>query len=200
MAFAAVGAAELLAVDPDDATARDLLLAAVAAIGRPTRDQEWRWPEPRLTYANALLPEALIAAGSALGDDGLVQDGLRLLEWLLAVETKDGHLSLTPVGGWGPGEVRATFDQQPIEAATVADACARAYASTGDARWLRGVDLAVAWFDGDNDAGLSLLDPETGGGYDGLTATGCNTNQGAESTLALIATAQHALRAAGASR
>ncbi|MDZ7676645.1 MAG: hypothetical protein U5K30_16450 [Acidimicrobiales bacterium] len=35
-------------------------------------------------------------------------------------------------------------------------------------------------------------DVETGGGYDGLHATGPNLNQGAESTLALIATLQHA--------
>jgi hypothetical protein len=32
----------------------------------------------------------------------------------------------------------------------------------------------------------------TGGGYDGLTPGGANLNQGAESTLALIATMQHA--------
>ena len=35
-----------------------------------------------------------------------------------------------------------------------------------------------------------MYDPGTGGGYDGLTATGRNTNQGAESTLALISTLQ----------
>ena len=38
-----------------------------------------------------------------------------------------------------------------------------------------------------------MWDPETGGGYDGLTATGPNLNQGAESTLALITTLQHAV-------
>ena len=37
-----------------------------------------------------------------------------------------------------------------------------------------------------------MWDPETGGGYDGLHADGANLNQGAESTLALISTLQHA--------
>jgi hypothetical protein len=35
-----------------------------------------------------------------------------------------------------------------------------------------------------------MWDPATGGGYDGLQATGANLNQGAESTLALISTLQ----------
>ena len=191
MAFAALGAAEVAAVDHDDPTSRALLTAASVALGRPRGDARWPWPEPRLTYANAVLPEALIAAGSVLSDDHLLEDGLALLGWLLTTETHHGHLSLTAVGGWGPDEDRALFDQQPIEASTLADACARAFKCTGDARWLGGVSLAISWFRGNNDAGLPLLDRRTGGGYDGLTATGCNTNQGAESTLALISTSQH---------
>ncbi|MFI5040647.1 MAG: glycosyltransferase [Acidimicrobiales bacterium] len=190
MAFAALGAAEVAAADPGDRAARRLLAAAGAVIGRPSDDPRWPWPEPRLTYANAVIPEALIAAGSVLEDDGLLRDGLALLDWLLGVETGDGHLSPTAVGGWGAGETRTVFDQQPIEAAALADACARALAVTGDPRWGTGIDLAVGWFLGDNDAGVPLLDVTTGGGCDGLTAAGCNTNQGAESTLALISTMQ----------
>jgi hypothetical protein len=192
MAFAALGAAEITAFGPGDEGARALLRDAASRIGHARTDPAWPWPEPRLTYANAVLPDALIAAGTALGDVRVVEDGLHLLGWLLDTETRDGHLSPTAVGGWGPGERRAVFDQQPIEAASIADACARAFTCTGHPRWLAGVDLAVAWFHGDNDAGVSLLDPSTGGGYDGLTATGPNTNQGAESTLALIATGQRA--------
>ena len=45
-----------------------------------------------------------------------------------------------------------------------------------------------AWFLGDNDTGVSLYDPSTGGSFDGLEADGRNANQGAESTLALIST------------
>ena len=49
----------------------------------------------------------------------------------------------------------------------------------------------MRWFLGDNDAGTPLYDPVTGGGYDGLHVDGRNANQGAESTLAMIATLQH---------
>ena len=37
-----------------------------------------------------------------------------------------------------------------------------------------------------------MHDPVSGGGYDGLESTGRNENQGAESTLALLATLQQA--------
>jgi hypothetical protein len=37
-----------------------------------------------------------------------------------------------------------------------------------------------------------MYDPHTGGGYDGLKPDGPNLNQGAESTLALVSTLQHA--------
>ena len=82
--------------------------------------------KPRLTYANATLPEAMIAAGTALDRPELLRRGLELLGWLLARETRQGHLSVTPVGGSGPDDDGPGFDQQPIEVAALADACARA--------------------------------------------------------------------------
>ena len=142
------------------------------------------------------MPEALIAAGDALERPDVTEDGLTLLRWLLDRETLDGHLSPTPVAGAGRGDRSPRFDQQPIEVAALANACARAHTVTGDDAWRRGVDLAIRWFAGDNDCGAVMWDPETNGGYDGLTATGPNVNQGAESTLALISTLQHAPRAA----
>lgn len=192
MAFAALGAAEVVARDPGHRRAIDLLVDAVDTIGPAAGDAAWPWPEPRLAYANAAIADALVAAGHALGRPDVLDDGLRLLGWLLDRETLDDHLSTTPVGGAGPDDVAPGFDQQPIEVAAMADACARAFALTGDERWQHGVRLAVAWFGGANDAGAVMWDQATGGGYDGLTSTGPNLNQGAESTLALISTMQHA--------
>ena len=55
-----------------------------------------------------------------------------------------------------------------------------------------GLRRSIAWFTGANDHGVAMIDPDTGGGFDGLTDTAVNTNQGAESTLALLSTLQHA--------
>jgi hypothetical protein len=98
--------------------------------------------------------------------------------------------------GWGPGEGRPAADQLPAEVAALADACMRAAAVTGDNKWLAGVKLSIAWFLGDNDARVPLLDERTGGCSDSLTGAGRSRNQGAGSTLAMIAVLQQGHRMA----
>ncbi len=190
MAFAALGAAEVLAWHPANVSARALLADAAAIIGEPDADPAWPWPERRLRYANAALPEALMAAGTHLQRPELVTHGLRLLRWLLERETRQGHLSPTPAHGAGPDDRAPAYDQQPIEVAALADACHRAALVSGNLSWLDGVDLAVRWFEGHNDVGASMIDLRSGGGYDGLHPLGPNLNQGAESTLAMLSTLQ----------
>lgn len=190
MVFAALGAAEVLVPYPHDDPARQLLGAAVTAIGPIPAELAWPWPESRLRYANAAVAEALIAAGSLLSDERVLADGLRVLDWLVELQTHRGRLSVVPATGWDPGEGPPAFDQQPIEVAALAAACARAHAVTGASRWAATVRLARDWFLGVNDAGVRLADRETGGCGDGLRDDGVSTNQGAESTLALLSTFQ----------
>lgn len=193
MAFAALGAAEVITRYPDDRAARALLRDGAAAVAEP-EGVPWPWPEPRLRYANGVLPEALLAAGAGFDDLALVDRGLRMLRFLLDLETADGHLSVAGVDGRGPAESAPMFDQQPIEISTIADACARAFDITGDAQWRDAVGTSWAWFTGRNDADTVMFDPVTGAGFDGLTADGRNENRGAESTLALLSTYQQARR------
>lgn len=191
MAYAALGAAEILALQPGHSRARRLLADTATTIGPAGVDARWLWPELRLGCANAVLTEALVVAGRYLGRGAATAKGLRLLAWLLEQETRHGHLSVPPVGGWAPGEPRPGFDQPPIEVATLADACATALALTGDPRWADGLHLAIRWFLGGNDSATEMRDPTTGGGYDRLTSNGRSADQGAESTLALLSTLQH---------
>ncbi len=137
----------------------------------------------------------MIAAGASLERPVILRRGLDLLEWLLDHETRDGHLSVTPVGGSGPEDRSPGFDQQPIEVAGLADACARAYAIDDNQRWRDGITAAADWFLGDNDAAAVMWDADTGGGFDGLERDGANRNQGTESTLAFLSTMQHARNA-----
>ncbi len=191
MAFAALGAAELLRADPGNEPAAALLSDSATAIGRPDPDPHWPWPYERLTYANAALAEAVIAAGDLLDDPPALAAGLQMLNWLLDIQLSGDHLSVLPSAGWQRGAPRLRHDQQPIEVAALADACVTAAAITGDQVWERGVHRCIAWFLGANDVGAVMWDQDTGGGYDGLTLHGTNVNQGAESTLALISTLQH---------
>ena len=117
-------------MDPAQQSARKLITDYADTVAEPTGDSAWPWPEPRLSYANAALPEAMIAAGVALDRAQLREQGLDLLAWLLEHETVDGHLSPTPMQGSAPGDPRPAFDQSPSEASALADACAARPPST----------------------------------------------------------------------
>lgn len=192
VAFAALGAGELLIFNPDERAAKNILRIAHVQLQSSAIHPEWLWPEPRLRYSNGSIPEAVMLAGWALRDREILKQGLAMLDFLLDMETLMGHLSVTPSGGRGVSDAKPGFDQQPIEVAAIADACARAWEFTGNPRWLAEVRRAWNWFLGDNDVGIEMFDANTGAGYDGLTPTGPNLNQGAESTIAMLSTAQQA--------
>lgn len=198
-AHAVLGAVELLHAEPSSPAARSLLAGNVTALPRPQRDAVWPWPERRLTYSNALLCEALMAAGTAMHDRSMVADGLALLAWLVELERSPlGHFSFTPAHGRGPGDPGG-FDQQPIEAWSMATACELAARIDGDDAWRIAVADAALWFAGRNDSATPMWDPTTGASYDGLRIDGTNPNQGAESTIALVGTLLAARAAADGS-
>jgi len=190
MAYAALGAGQLLRAVPGDGASLRLLADARRMLGRSRPDSGWPWPADRLTYANAVLPEAMIVVGEALDDGAVRDDGLLLLAWLVDEQRAAGHLSVVPSTGRARGDRGPAYAQQPIEVAALAEACRTAYLATGEGRWLDVVEMCVAWFLGANDAGLSLVDTDSGGGHDGLERGAVNQNQGAESTLAWLSTLQ----------
>jgi len=181
----------------------ELLAGRLAeAFGRTSLTPNWRWPEPILTYENALLPRALIVAGRRLGDTSMTLEGCLVLDWLIEVQTSPEGM-FSPVGnrGWWPmGGAKSRFDQQPIEAMSLLLAAETALAATGDERYRSAAEMAYGWFLGANDGGVAVAMPLAGACHDGLTPTGLNDNQGAESTLAWLAALEHmrALRAADA--
>ena len=105
MAFAALGAAEVLATRSATQPGPGLAGRRGRQHRRRTaRPAAGRGPRRACRYANAVLAEVLIAGGHLLQRPSVLDDGLRLLGWLLDRETLDGHLSPTPVGGSGPGD------------------------------------------------------------------------------------------------
>jgi hypothetical protein len=175
---AALGAGETSLREPLE-TRADRLATAFEGL-----TDDWYWPEATLTYENALLPRALIAAGSRLGERTMVNRGLRALDWLLAVQTApDQHFSPVGNGWWQRNGVKSRFDQQPIEATALLRACSTAFAITGETRFRRGMERSFAWFLGANDVGVRVADPQRGSCCDGVTPSGVNRNEGAESTL-----------------
>jgi hypothetical protein len=124
----------------------------------------------------------------SLGEERLTQRGLRVLNWLLEVQTADdGHLSVIGSDGWlRRGQQRAPYDQQPLEPAALIDACKAAYRATGEERWLIEMRRCFTWYLGQNDAGVSLIEFKSHGCYDGLLRGGVNQNFGTESCVSWL--------------
>lgn len=147
----------------------------------------WRWFEDTLTYANARLCQALLAAGLRLNDDEMVSSALVSLDWL--ADRQDDAGLFAPVGSNGffpKGGPMAAFDQQPIEACGMVSACLLAFRATADPKWSSRAQQAFDWFLGKNHLEVWLYDPRTGGCRDGLHEDRANENQGAESTLSFL--------------
>ena len=150
--------------------------------------EKWPWPEEILSYANAKLPQALLLAGQSLEQREMTEMGLRALEWLVRIQTSP-EKCFSPVGSQGwyrKGGVKARFDQQPIEAHAMLEACIEAHRITDDGQWLNEAWRCFEWFLGRNDLRLPLYDYSTGGCRDGLHPDRLNENQGAESTLSWL--------------
>jgi hypothetical protein len=184
-AYAALGAAAALEAEPGLAGIEAFLERVSSRLPREA-GRGWAWPEPRLTYDNARIPQALMAAGSVLGVPAMIDHGLGLLRWLVNIEQGEAGFSFTPVAGRDPTRLSPGFDQQPIEAWGMADACLLASEIDDDPLWGQALEDAAMWFMGRNDGGGALYDPETGAGFDGLEHHGVNQNRGAESTLAAL--------------
>jgi len=147
----------------------------------------WPWLESALNYANGKLPHALLLSGQWMQRSDMIDIGLRSLKWLITIQTEDGHF--VPIGsnGWyKEGETKARFDQQPIEANAMIEACIEAFNITRDKSWFDNAVMCFNWFLGHNDLNLPLYDPKTGGCRDGLMSDGINQNEGAESSLAWL--------------
>lgn len=189
-AFTMLGASAALKAHPGHAlpervleTFGERLLSLVSASRRP----DWVWFEIVLAYDNARLPEALIRAGTALERADFIDCGLETLAWIISHQTaEEGHFRAVGTESFGRAlEPPLPFDQQPLEAQAVIDACEAAWEASGDPMWLEEASRAYHWYLGHNDMDAALATAANGGCYDGLMPTGINLNQGAESILAL---------------
>lgn len=198
MAHALAAVSRVLLDDPGRIDAaerrRAELLASkfMGAFKAAYRDQSrsgWRWFEPRLTYANGVLPWAVWEAHLAFGDAELARIGTESLEFLIERMTAPTGC-LRPIGnrGWASPHGSAQWDQQPLEMMKLALAAAAAYQATATSGYGEVISRCRGWYRGENDLGVGLVDPVDGGVADALTPEGPSQNQGAEATLSFLIT------------
>ncbi|WP_336801917.1 glycosyltransferase family 4 protein [Kaistia sp. MMO-174] len=190
-AFTLLGLDPYCAAHPGDPIAerhRTLLADRLMALLAEAETGEWAWFEDGLAYDNARLPQALIATGDARGSAAQLQAGLRSLRWLVGIQTSPQG-RFRPVGSATFGEKRRpplAFDQQPLEATATISACLAAWRAEGDRAWTLEAQRAFAWFLGENDLSIPLVDPETGSCRDGLHPDRANENRGGESVVSYL--------------
>jgi len=192
MAFSIIGIHAYLSAYSGDSNARRIrgvLSKKLIKKFRQNAKDDWPWFEDRLSYGNARIPHALILSGQWMQDNEMFTTGLKTLTWLKEIQTDEKTGAFSPIGNseWYRKEgVKSRFDQQPIEGATMIDACLEAFNCTRDEEWIRFAYKCLNWYLGENDHSISLYDHATGGCRDGLEPHGVNENQGAESTLSWL--------------
>jgi hypothetical protein len=191
MAFAVIGLtrAHLDMISPVMRTTlldlSDRLLQAYLKNAAP----DWMWAEDYLTYDNARLPQALIAAGKKLSRPDMQAAGLQALDWYLAQCTSSTEY-LQLVGsrwrrrGEPAGKPEEEGAEQPLDAAALVECLAEALTATGISEYGVQAVRAFEWFLGRNRLGRPLYDFASGGCRDGLELHSVSENEGAESTLA----------------
>ena len=144
----------------------------------------WQWFENYLTYANAVIPEAMLLAGKCTKNELFTEVAHKTFDFLLSLTFEDHQIKVISNTGWHlKGEDKNDFGEQPIEIAYTILALNTFYTSNSNHEYLNKIKIAFNWFLGENHLNQIIYNPITGGCYDGLEEHQVNLNQGAESTL-----------------
>jgi glycosyltransferase involved in cell wall biosynthesis len=151
------------------------------------QQNEHHWFEPSLTYANAVLPEALLMASQISSNKQQQKIADRCFEYLLDILFEEGQLRVISNQTWFiPGQEKNCTGQQPIEVAYTILALSTFYEITKIKTYLLQMKTAFDWYLGNNSLNQIVYNPVSGGCLDGIEAHEVNINQGAESTVTYL--------------
>jgi glycosyltransferase involved in cell wall biosynthesis len=146
--------------------------------------ENWYWFEDYMTYANNVLPEAMLFSYLVTGEERYKEIALITFDFLLSHYFMKGELKVVSNNGWFKKKnERAFFGEQPIEVVTTIVALDLFYEVTGNSKYRQQIEVAFSWFLGNNHLKQIMYNTVNGASYDGLEDTQININQGAESTL-----------------
>ena len=150
-------------------------------------EKDWNWFESYLTYANSILPEALLCAYQETGLMEYKKIAKESFDFLLSVIFQDDQIKVVSNRGWHvKGKDSNRFGEQAIDVAYTILALSRFYEVFKDKTYLDKMEHSFNWFLGKNHLHQIIYNPCTGGCYDGLEETYINLNQGAESTVSYL--------------
>jgi hypothetical protein len=155
----------------------------------------WPWFESYLSYANSIIPEALLMA--YMSTEELIYRKISHESFQFLLEKTFIHNRIRVISNqfWLVNGQNYTqenrFDivkggEQAIDVSYTIMALQTFYQEFGDEAYMIKMKNSFNWFLGDNELKEIIYNPCTGGCFDGLEAHGVNLNQGAESTISYL--------------
>lgn len=149
--------------------------------------KNWKWFEEYMTYANGILPEAMLYAYLATNTIAYKKVAQESLEFLLSKMFVAGDFKVISNDGWyHKNQTPNQFGEQPIDVTYTIQALYVFYKVFGNQEYKSKMEIAFRWFIGKNHLNQMLYNPSTGGCHDGLEEHNVNLNQGAESTICYL--------------
>lgn len=149
--------------------------------------ENWNWFESYLTYANSILPEALLYAWLVTGNKTYKEIAISSLKFLLSKTFNENGIEVISNKNWlQKGADLSEYGEQPIDVAYTIMALSKFYDIVHDEQYRLKMEVAFNWFQGKNRLNQVIYNPCTGGCYDGLEEHNVNLNQGAESTVSYL--------------
>jgi len=152
-----------------------------------TETKNWKWFENYLTYANSVLPEAMLYAYLVTGKNNYKSVAIDSFNFLLSKLFFKNQFKVISNNGWlHKGVASNMYGEQPIDVSYTIQTLELFYKTTKDVTYKNLQKKAFNWFLGVNHLNQTMYNPITGGCYDGLEKTHVNLNQGAESTICYL--------------
>lgn len=147
----------------------------------------WQWFESYLTYANSILPEAMLYSWTITKNIEFKEIAIKSFEFLLSqIFNKNGIEVISNKGWLKKGEKSKHFGEQPIDVAYTIMTLSGFYDILDNNDYKKKILIGFSWFLGNNRLNQIIYNPCTGGCYDGLEKTQVNLNQGSESTISYL--------------
>lgn len=152
--------------------------------------ENWLWFESYLTYANSILPEAMLCTYLVTGEAIYKDIAKKSFDFLLSKIYRNNSIRVISNKGWlAHGETinhKQVGGEQPIDVAYTILALSKFYDVFHEEKYLEQMEIGFSWFLGHNHLNQIVYNPCTGGCYDGLEDCYINLNQGAESTVSYL--------------
>ena len=159
----------------------------LAVLYKENATDKWEWFENCMTYANSILPEAMLFAWLITKESLYLDIAKTSLNFLLEQTFNENGITVICNKTWlQKGQKAGLYGEQPIDVAYTVMTLSTFYDALKTEDYRQKMTIGFNWFLGKNRLNQIVYNPCTGGCYDGLEETHVNLNQGAESTVSYL--------------